>query len=130
MPLIPSLLAILRTLTQDRSDLVLENLALRQQLAVLQRDARRPKLLPSDRLFWVVLLQVWKNWRSSMALVKPQTVVRWHRHAFRLFWNRKSRPAKRARPRISLEIVHLIERMAQEDPTWSEERIQSEIRLL
>jgi len=61
MPFIPSLFALLRTLTQDRSDLVLENLALRQQLAVLQRSIKRPKLVPTDRLFWVVLSRVWKN---------------------------------------------------------------------
>jgi transposase InsO family protein len=130
MPFIPSLLALFRTVTQDRSDLVLENLALRQQLAVLQRNVKHPKLLPSDRLFWVVLSRTWKNWRSSMALVKPETVVRWHRQAFRLFWKLKSRPTKRGRPRISSEIIHLIKRMAQENPTWGEERIQSELGLL
>ncbi len=75
MPFIPSLLALFRTLTQDRADLVLENLALREQLAILQRHCKRPKLLPSDRLFWVVLSRLWKGRRSSVALVKPATVI-------------------------------------------------------
>jgi len=86
--------------------------------------------LPSDRLFWFVLSRVWKNWRSSMTLVKPATVVRWHRQAFREFWKRKSRPAKKGRPAIPFEVIHLIQRMAQENPTRGEERIQSELRLL
>lgn len=130
MPFIPSLLALFRTLTQDRADLVLENLALRQQLAVLERHSKRPKILPSDRIFWVILSRDWKGWRSSMALVRPATVVRWHRQAFRLFWKRKSRAAKRGRPSIPPEVIHLIRRMARENPTWGEERIQSELRLL
>jgi len=130
MPFIPSFVAFFRTLTQDRTDLVLDNLALRQQLAVLQRSVKHPKLLPSDRLFWVLLSRTWKNWRSSMTLVKPATVVRWHRQAFRVFWKRKSQSVKKGRPRILPEIIRLIQRMARENPTWGEERIQSELRLL
>jgi putative transposase len=130
MPFIPSLLAILRTLTQDRADLVLENLTLRQQLAILQRNSKRLKLLPSDRLFWVLLSRFWEGWRSAVALVKPTTVVSWHRQSFRLFWKWKSQSRKRGRPRIPPEVIHLIQRMARENPTWGEERIQSELRLL
>jgi putative transposase len=130
MPFIPSLLAIFRTLTQDRADLVLENLALRQQLAILQRQSKRPNLLPSDRLFWVLLSRFWTRWRSAVALVKPATVVRWHRQSVRLFWKWKSRPGKRGRSRTPLEVIHLIRRMARKNPTWGEERIQSELRLL
>ena len=73
---IVSLLAIFRIVTQDRSVLVLENLALPQQLAVLHRSVKRPKLVPADRLFWVVLSRFWRNRRSSMVLVKPAAVVR------------------------------------------------------
>ena len=130
MPFIPSLLAFFRTLFQDRPDLVLEILALRQQLVILQRHSKRPKLLPSDRLFWVLLSRFWKGWRSSVTLVKPATVVRWHRQSFRLFWKWKSRPRKRGRPRIPPEVIDLIRRMARENPTWGEERIQSELKLL
>ena len=117
MPFILSLLALFRTLLQDRSDLVLEILALRQQLVILQRHSNRPKLLPSDRLFWVLLSRFWKGWRSSVTLVKPSTVVRWHRQSFRLFWKWKSRPPKRGRPSIPPEVIHLIRRMARENPT-------------
>ena len=130
MPFIPSLLAFFRTLTQDRSDLVLENLALRQQLAVLQRAIKHPKILPSDRLFWVVLSRTWKNWRSSIALVKPETVVRWHQQAFKAFWRWKSRGRKPGRPRTNADIIALIRRIAQENPTWGAPHVQSELALL
>ena len=75
-----ALLIILRSLIRSRIDLQLENLALRHQIGVLQRLLKkRPKLTSTDRLFWVSLSRIWRDWRSTLAIVKPQTVVAWHR---------------------------------------------------
>jgi len=73
---VPSLfVAIFRS----RFDLLLENLALRQQLAVLKQLHHQPRLAPSDRVFWVMLRQFWPGWKQVLILVQPETVVRWHR---------------------------------------------------
>src|SRR5262245_12374589 len=76
---------------RTRSALVLENLALRHQLAVLQHTARRPRLRPSDRVFWVLLSRLWRGWAEAVSFVEPETVLRWHRTGFRRFWTWKSR---------------------------------------
>ena len=78
--------------------LVLENLALRHQLAVLQRTAPRPRLRPSDRVFWVLLARLWHGWAEVVAIVQPETVIRWQRTGFRLFWTWKSRRPGPAAP--------------------------------
>ena len=109
-------------------ELAAENLALRQQLAVLQRTASRPRLRLRDRIFWVWLSKLWRHWRSALLVVKPDTVVRWHRKGFRLYWRWKSR--KGGRPRVEKEIRRLIRQMSQENPTWGAPRIQSELVLL
>ncbi|MCH7597397.1 MAG: transposase [Planctomycetes bacterium] len=114
---------------RDRSELVIENLALRQQLAVLQHKSKRPRLRKCDRVFWALLSRIWPNWRSALLLVRPDTVVRWHRQGFKLFWRWKSR-FKVGRPRIDAEIRRLIRRMSRENPTWGVPRIQSELVLL
>ena len=72
------------------SNLAAENLALRQQLAVMKRTNKRPKIRMTDRLFWVLLSRIWIPWRKSLVIVKPDTVVRWHRKGFKLFWTFKS----------------------------------------
>jgi hypothetical protein len=80
-----------------------ENLALRQQLAVINRKIHRPQLLRRDRFFWALLSQLWKNWREVLIIVKPETVVKWHRQGFRLYWRWKSK-APVGRPKIDKEI--------------------------
>jgi len=130
MPLFRLLLALLRDLGRDRSELLLEILALRYQLLVLQRSVKRPQLHRADRLFWILLTKLWKDWRPSLLLVRPETVVAWHRRAFKLFWRWKSRPRRRGRPAVPPEIINLIRRLARENPLWSPERIQSELALL
>jgi len=90
----------------------------------------RPKLREGDRIFWVWLSRLWADWRSSLMIVKPETVIRWHREGFRLYWRWKSRTNKRGRPRTAVEIRQLIQRMARENPTWGAPRIQSELVLL
>ena len=82
-----TLLGTLSAIFRSRVALELENLALRHQTGVLQRSARkRPKLIPADRLLWVWLSRIWSGWRSALAIVKPETVVAWHRDDFRRFW--------------------------------------------
>ena len=112
---------------RSRSSLVAENLALRQQLAVL-RVGRRPRLRPIDRAFWVVLSRIWSRWSEVLAIVKPSTVIMWHRRGFARFWANKSRPV--GRPPLADEIVALIQRMAAENPTWSRRRIAAELAKL
>ena len=84
-------LAMVREAFLSRAALHLENLALRQQLAALDRKGARPSLRMADRLFWVVLSRLWSGWREILVIVKPETVIGWHRKGFRRFWTRKSR---------------------------------------
>ena len=121
---------VMRSLFVVRAALAAENLALRQQLAVLQRAARRPRLRRRDRVFWVWLSRIWRNWRSVVVIVRPETVVRWHRQGFRLYWRWKSRVREIGRPRVEREIRDLVRRMCRENKTWGVPRIQSELRLL
>jgi putative transposase len=90
-----TLLAALRAIFRSRAALELENLALRHRISVLQRSAtKRPKLTAGDRMLWVLLSRVWRDWRSVLAVVQPETVVAWHRAGFRLFWKEGApRPA-------------------------------------
>jgi len=73
-----SLLVQLKRVFADRRDLLLENAALRQQLAVYQRRGAQPKLTTADRFFWVCLSRFWQRWRSALFIVQPETVIRWH----------------------------------------------------
>lgn len=123
------MLGFLRAVLLARAALVAENLALRRQLAVFQVSMKRAKLRKCDRLFWVWLSRLWSGWRSCLMIVKPETVIRWHRAGFWLHWRWKSRK-KRARPRTEAEIRALIRRMARENPLWGAPRIQSELALL
>jgi len=129
MSVIQIVLALVRSLVRDRTELAAENLALRQQLAVLRESSRRPSLRQRDRNFWAILSRIWSNWRSVLLIVQPETVVRWHRRGFKVFWRWKSR-AKRGRPPIELEIRKLIRRMSRGNPLWGTPRIQSELALL
>ena len=121
---------VMRSLFVSRAALAVENLALRQQLAVLQRSMKRPKLRSWDRVFWVWLSRVWGNWRSAVLIVRPDAVARWHRRGFRLYCRWKSRAPAVGRPRADREIRDLVRRMCRHNPTWGAPRIQSELRLL
>lgn len=109
--------------------LLLENLALRQQLVVQQRSITRIKLRNQDRFFWSLFSQLWTDWKFNLFIVKPETVVKWHRQGFKLYWRWKSR-SKPGRPKVSKEIRDLIKRMSLENPTWGAPRIHSELLLL
>jgi len=122
------LLATLSSILRSRAVLELENLALRHQIGVLQRSAsKRPKLTPLDRVLWAWLSGIWSDWRSALAIVKPETVVAWHRTGFRLFWTWKVRRGQPGRPLISPEVRDLIRRMCRENPTWGAPRIHGEL---
>ena len=110
--------------------LVLENLALRHQLAVLQRTARRPHLRPSDRVFWVLLSRLWRSWANAVSIVQPETVLRWHRTGFKLFWTWKSRRHGPGRPAVAPEVRALIRTMARANPLWGAPRIHGELQKL
>ena len=110
--------------------LVLENLALRHQLAVLQRTAPRPRLRPSDRLFWVLLSRLWAGWTDAISVVQPATVIRWQRAGFKLFWAWKSRRNRPGRPAVAPEVRALIRHMSRANPLWGAPRIRGELRKL
>src|SRR6202162_810898 len=112
----------------SREDLILENLALRQQLLALHAKRPRRRLTTLQKLFWVVLLRLWSEWGRALVLVTPRTVVGWHRAGFRLYWTWVSR-ARRVggRRRVSKEVRALIFRMAAENPTWGAPRIHGEL---
>ena len=124
------LVAILR-LFRSRQDLLVENLALRQQLSVFKRRNRPPKLAVLDKLFWVLARRFWSDWKKSLLVVAPETVVRWHRAGFRLYWSMLSKIRKRVgRSRISREVRDLIFRIVAENPTWGAPRIHGELLIL
>ncbi|OFW66495.1 MAG: hypothetical protein A2Y74_01875 [Actinobacteria bacterium RBG_13_63_9] len=120
----------LHSAIRSRCDVALENLALRQQLVVLTRSSRRPRLTRTDRLFWLWLSRAWPRWRSALVIVQPDTVVRWHRAGWRRHWAWKSRRRGPGRPRLSPELRLLIQRLAHENPRWGSIRIQGELRKL
>ena len=122
------LIVSLGTILRSRIDLQLENLALRHQIGVLQRSVKkRPKLTPADRIFWVALSRLWRDWRSALVLVKPETVIAWHRTGFRRFWTWKVRQGQPGRPGVSREVRDLIRRMCRENPIWGAPRIHGEL---
>jgi hypothetical protein len=120
---------LLRLPLQSRAALAAENLALRQQVAILQRSVKRPRIHRRDRIFWVWLSRLWRGWRSSLLVVQPETVIRWHREGFRLYWRWKSR-RRGGQPKLDAQIRVLIRRMSRENPTWGRRRVRSELHLL
>ncbi len=130
MSLLRIALSFVRNVFRNRGELAIENLTLRQQLAVLQSIKKRPKIRRMDRILWVWLSKFWSNWHSALLVVKPETVVRWHRQSFKLYWRWKSRAKGLGRPKVEIEICKLIRRMCRENPSWGAPRIHSELCLL
>ena len=122
------LIASLRSVFRDRRELALENLALRQQLAILARAQPQRRLRKVDRLFWIWLSRMWKSWRESLIVVKPDTVVRWHRKGFALYWRRLSRHNRAGRPGTGKEIRDLIWKIASANPLWGSHQVRLELR--
>ena len=129
MSIFRALFLFLRGLCDGGAALAAENLALRHQIAVLQRSVKRPKLRKRDRIFWSWLSHIWSGWRSALVIVQPGTVIGWHRQGFKLYWRWKSRK-KPGRPKVDAEIRRLIRCMSRENPTWGAPRILSELLLL
>jgi hypothetical protein len=128
--MIRMLLIILRaigTAIRSQHALALENLSLRQQLTVLQRNARKPRLKSWGRAFWVLASRLWTDWQKALVVVQPETVIRWHRQGFRLYWRRKSRSGRHGRPKVASEIRTLIRKMSNANPTWGAPRIHGEL---
>src|SRR6202022_765958 len=116
---------------RSRQSLLLENLARRQQLTLLKRRHPRPKLTPLDKLFWVFARKFWSAWKQSLLVVTPETVVRWHRSGFRLYWSLISGVRKQVgRRRLTKEVRDLIFQMVAENPTWGAPRIHGELLML
>jgi putative transposase len=130
MIVVIGLWTFLRAWLLGSTTIALENLALRHQLFVLQRSVVRPHLSRWDRILWVWLSRVWTDWRSSLVIVQPATVLAWHRRGFQLYWRWKSRAPSVGRPRLDPELRYLIRRMARENPTWGRRRIRAELALL
>jgi hypothetical protein len=122
------LLSTALDLTGSKPELLLENALLRQQLIVLKRQIKCPKLTWRDRALFVLLVSKLRTWKDALVIVQPDTVSRWHRELFWWVWKRRSKSKrKRGRPLLTDEVVTLIKRMAEENRTWGAERIRGEL---
>src|SRR6202035_1184058 len=123
---------VARTEPRTRTALLLEAIALRHQIAVLERSrTRRPYFRRIDRLFWILLSRWWPQWRESLMIVQPETVLRWRRNGWLAFWRYRSSGRWRGgRPRISGEVRNLIRQMARENFLWGAPRIHGELLML
>jgi transposase InsO family protein len=127
MSVLLTFLLTLRTSARSRAALQLEVLALRHQLQVLQRTRpRRLRLAKADRCLWSLLSRIWTGWRTALVIVKPETVIAWHRRGFRLWWAWKSR-RRTGRPTVPADVRTLIRTMAQANPRWGAPRIHGEL---
>ena len=123
MPLIDTLIDVLRS----RASLHLEMLAMRQQLAMIaDRDCKRIRFRQSERLFWVWLYSLWPTCLQTLRVFKPDTLVRWHRKGFRLYWTLKSRRRPGGRPTIDPEVRELVRTMSRNNIGWGAPRIHGE----
>jgi putative transposase len=127
--LLVALRAALRSFARSRLELEAEILALRHQLAVQRQTPTRLRLGRADRLLWVLLSRLWPNWRGAIQIVTPDTVVRWHRRGFALYWWWKSRSRRVGRPAVAADIRALIGRM-HANPLWGAPRIHGELQKL
>jgi hypothetical protein len=122
-----SVLPLIRAAVRGRGALLAENLLLRQQLAVLIRQPRpRPRLRTRDKLCWVLVRWLWRDWRRHLVPVRPETVDGWHRQRWRLLWGGRPR-GRPGRPRLEAKTRELVARMARENPGWGSERIRGEL---
>jgi hypothetical protein len=129
-PVLSALLAFVASPFRSTASLCLENLALRHQVAVYKQNVHRPRLRPTDRLFWAWLSRLWPQWQQALACVQPRTVITWQRKRFRDYWRRLSQSGRPGRSSIAKEIRELIRNMWQANPTWGSPRIVGELRKL
>jgi putative transposase len=120
---------LLLTLTdqaRSKSQLVAENALLRKPLIILRRQVKRPACTRTERILLVLLARMVRTWKQALFIVQPETLLRWHRQGFRLYWKYKSRAAS-PKPKISPETVALIKEMARDNRLWGAERIRGEL---
>src|SRR5271157_4307719 len=118
-------------LFRSRGNLVFENLVLRQQLAVLKRRRLRPSLSIFDKLLWIAVRRFWSKWKQALIVVTPETVIRWHRAGFQMYWRWISKVRRQVgRRQTPKEVRELIFQMAAENPTWGAPRIHGELLML
>jgi putative transposase len=129
-PVVSTLLAFISILSRSRASLYLENLALRHQLAVYQQTVNRPRLRPTDRLFWAWLSRLWTGWQDALAFVQPRTILAWQHQRFRNHRRDLSQQGTPGRPAIAKEVRQLIRDMWQVNPTWGSPRMVGELRKL
>ena len=127
LALLADLLRLLRLMSRSRAQLAAKNLFLRKQLACHIERQVRPRRTDNASRMTLVLLSPFVDWRELLTIVQPDTLVRWHRDLYRLFWRVKSR--QRGRPRIPIEVQRRIVEMATKNCTWGEERIAAELRV-
>src|ERR1700730_10918517 len=128
--LLLSVFVCLRAVLKGQRDVALKNLALRQQLVILKRWQTRLKIKQQDRVFWSWLSRTWSGWRQTLIIVKPATVIGWHRRGFQLYWRNLSQHRVGGRPAVSLEVRRLIRQMATANPLWGAARIHGELMKL
>ena len=119
-------LATLTDLDRSKSELIAENALLRQQLIILRRQVKRPACTKTDRLLLVLLARIVRTWKQTLLIVQPETLLRWHRELFRLYWKRKSKTASHT-PKVAAETIALIREMATNNRLWGAERIRGEL---
>jgi putative transposase len=122
----PLLLGTVMDLARGKSELIAENALLRQQLVILRRQIKRPRYTKTDRLLLVLLARAVRPWRQALLIVQPETLLRWHRQGFRLFWKHQSK-ATSHKPKVTGEIIALIKEMAKNNRLWGAERIRGEL---
>ena len=122
-----SFLSSFRVYFRTHADIQLELLALRHQVTVLRRTNPKPKLRPADRRLWVWLSRSWSRWRSALVIVKPDTVVDWHRRGFRWYWTWKVRHGKARRPSVPKATRELIRTMSRDNVLWGAPKIHREL---
>jgi putative transposase len=126
-PLTSSLpLSTLADLSRSKSELVAENALLRHQLIILRRQVKRPNFTRTDRMLLVLLARLVGAWQQTLFIMQPDTLLRWHRELFRLFWKRKSK-ASSHKPKVAAETIALIREMAKDNRLWGAERIRGEL---
>src|ERR1035437_8476429 len=114
-------LGTLADLARSKPELIAENALLRQQLVILRRSIKQPRLTRTDRMLLVLLAGKVRAWRQALLIVKPDTLLRWHRQGFRLFWHRKSKVTSH-RPGTPEETIEMIKEMARHNHLWGAER--------
>ena len=112
---------------RKRVSIQMENAALRHQLKVYKRKDRKPKIEPTDRMFWSLISQIWSGWKDALYFVKPATVVSWRRKKFREHWTKFCRNGKPGRPSVDRKIICLIRDMSQANPLWGSPHIRDEL---